>query len=704
MRESSINWEWRRLLPIPHRAAFLLLVCLSFECQQPSAVECQWKQISAGGLGAFPDSTYCNTIALRPTQDCDSLACIFCYSTSFSSSRFYHFSGEIFTNKDIETFWGPLYLPDTLWSFTFKDNLTGWAAGDHITAGGVYKTTDGGLTWSLPLTTMDRFRSVHYVAITHRLLACGVRATYFSDDLGVTWSVLRPEIHTNFAFSDGLHGVASSPLGQTMIYTSDGGLTWSNSGLLGAEFQPLGIAESKTFFALSEAGPLKNALLRSDDGGATWKTIHQFPAVDSLTGCITGNLCHLFIQAAHEVRMSTDEGLTWISIGGPGDANPTTIWSNGLTVIAAAPTVYGNPDSIRNGSTHGAIVYKYELPKPTLAIDSFSITTCEKVVRGVHLAISGACHDSRLTAFALTGSSAFRLVNPPLLPDTLRGPDSIRIEYLPKPKSADTAVLILSICMPGRQVDTSIMLIGAGLPPPISVQLFPTLSRSSAPAGSITSLDVFPRSIVRNNGLDQLTFNLSYDGDLLSASGFQTGVAGASMSVGAVRRVGKTESVPITISGVNLTLDPNVPIVTAQMRALLTDSTSTAIEVSDPVLNGGDVNYRCTLGIEGDSTTFRMIDLCGDPTIRQFLSTKTLTINSIEPNPSTTHITIDIRNAFGNVKLEVYDLMGKLVHSQSAVEGKNGVDVAGLSVGSYVLRISDEKNVVSRMVVKLSEP
>lgn len=667
-------------------------------CTETRALS-QWSQISAFGIGLKGDSTYCTAIAPIPVFDCDSSRCIWAYTCSFVPDRFYNRGAEIFFSSSTQSFAGPFNLPDTIWSFAFKDSKTGWAAGDQVTSGGIYGTSDGGLTWSPPLTTVDRFRSVHYVELTHRLLACGAGATYYSDDLGVTWSVLRPEIHTNFAFSDGLHGVASSPPGQAMIYTRDGGLTWANSGLLGSEFQPLGIAESKTFFALSEAGPLKNALLRSDDGGATWNTIHQFSAIDSLTGCITGNLCHLFIQAAHEVRMSTDEGLTWASMGGPGNANPTTMWSNGLTVIAAAPTVYGNPDSIRNGSTHGAIVYKYELPKPTLAVDSFSVTTCEKVVSAVHLTISGDCHDSRLTAFALTGSSAFRLANPPLLPDTLRAPDSIRVEYLPSPNSAVTAVLILSICVPGREIDTSVTLIGAGLPPPNVVHLSPVISRPSGSAGSVTSLAIFPRASVQNSGLNQLTFNLSYNGDLLSPSNFQTAVVGASMVVGAVQRVGKIETVPITISGSDLSLDPSVPILTAQMRALLTDSTSTAIVISDPVLNGGDFNYRCTLGIQGDSTQFCMIDLCGDTTIRRFLSTKTLTITSAQPNPSTGQFTIDIRNTSGGVKLTVYDVMGKLVHSQSGVEGKNGVDLSGLAAGSYILRVSDAKSVVSRMVV-----
>jgi photosystem II stability/assembly factor-like uncharacterized protein len=343
--------------------------------------------------------------------------------------------------------------------------------------------------------------------------------------------------------------------------------------------------------------------------------------------------------------------------------------------------------------------------KPILGIDSSIIfTTCNVIDSTFQFHFTTDCLTGQLKNLKLSGSPSFRLVYIPKVPLSLPSQDSIVLRYSPSTLLPDTSLLSFQFRTPTGATDTSITLYGSGRGNGAQVQLKPVIAQQTGHAGDKLSLKIFSSASVQNASLNQLTCNLSYNGDLLSASGFQTGVAGASISVGAVRRVGKTESVPITISGVNLTLDPNVPIVTAQMRALLTDSTSTAIEVSDPVLNGGDVNYRCTLGMAGDSTTFRMIDLCGDPTIRQFLSTKTLTINGVEPNPSTSHITIDIRNAFGNVRLEVYDLMGKLVHSQSAVEGKNGVDVAGLSVGSYVLRISDEKNVVSRMVVKLSEP
>jgi hypothetical protein len=224
-----------------------------------------------------------------------------------------------------------------LCEFAFKDSLTGWfTCNDN---GRYYQTKDGGISWdTLHLDFGYELSYVYYHHPTNRFF----NSRQVSTDEGVTWQFLNSHF-SGCAFSDSLTGVMAgfreewqifinnpgggSPLPDISTYTTDGGITWLPADSVYTCYHPLAIEGTKTFFVLNDS----NRILRSDDGGKSWKGIYQFQTADvdssfvnfaGTTEQVFGDLQHLYAQTEMGVYLSTDEGYTWRNICGPGDVAP----------------------------------------------------------------------------------------------------------------------------------------------------------------------------------------------------------------------------------------------------------------------------------------------------------------------------------------------------------------------------------------------
>ena len=108
---------------------------------------------------------------------------------------------------------------------TFKDLIRG---------AGVFKTTDGGATWTqLPATSNSDWYHVGRLAInpsdSQILLAATGTGIWRSGDGGATWSrrTVEPMMDVNFHPTDGTRCIASGSNGFGARYSTDGGLTWN---------------------------------------------------------------------------------------------------------------------------------------------------------------------------------------------------------------------------------------------------------------------------------------------------------------------------------------------------------------------------------------------------------------------------------------------------------------------------------------------
>jgi photosystem II stability/assembly factor-like uncharacterized protein len=251
-----------------------------------------------------------------------------------------------------------LYLESDM---TFKDKLTGWVtylAQPPTGYSGVAKTTDGGESWILlPLTGSgppSKPIGLFYSHSSKLLLSGGAWNKgwiYRSSDEGATWEQMTPEgrIHIKFAFASPDTGILSAGWGvgtrpnQTTPWkvTTDGGRSWRDLAIDSSSWQPLAVAHTQTYFALTPHGNF----LRTDDNWNSWRLVCTFPAHDfgiigefwQNTSTVRGNLDSLFVQTTNGIQLSTDEGITWRSLCGPRIDDPkfTSHYVVGRTVFCS---------------------------------------------------------------------------------------------------------------------------------------------------------------------------------------------------------------------------------------------------------------------------------------------------------------------------------------------------------------------------------
>ena len=130
---------------------------------------------------------------------------------------------------------------------------------------GVYKTTDGGKTWSKILRGVNASTGCSMISFDRsnpKTLYAGM------------WDFRRK----GWTFRSGGDG-PNAPSGSGLFKSNDGGASWNEiSGASGLPTKPWGrvavaVAPSNAnvVYALIEAEPPKNGLYRSDDGGKTWQ-------------------------------------------------------------------------------------------------------------------------------------------------------------------------------------------------------------------------------------------------------------------------------------------------------------------------------------------------------------------------------------------------------------------------------------------------
>ncbi|NOU17000.1 MAG: T9SS type A sorting domain-containing protein [Bacteroidales bacterium] len=117
----------------------------------------------------------------------------------------------------------------------------------------------------------------------------------------------------------------------------------------------------------------------------------------------------------------------------------------------------------------------------------------------------------------------------------------------------------------------------------------------------------------------------------------------------------------------------------------------------------GDVFMRIPIiGSTGSDITFDMIVNTVNVTVTVNLATGILEINesslSMFPNPVTNELTIN--SISKNATISIYDLTGKLLISKIAKSETEKIDVSGLAIGAYTVKITDNKVTKTGKLIK----
>lgn len=301
--------------------------------------------------------------------------------------------------------------------FFLNDNL-GWAANGFSAA--VYKTTDGGLTWTEQLNntilgSSHYFRNIEFLNENIGFLGtldgkfyktinggdnwseviispnppaiCGLSAVgtstiygcgaYFepahiikSTNSGLTWDYINMSAYATalveIKFLDELNGFAagSNAIGAVVLKTTDGGLTWStiyNATIPGEYIWKLQILDGDTdvmFGALFTSAPNDGKLIKTLDGGDNWSTFDAPEAGIEAVGFISETKGWM---GGHNTGFfeTNDGGASWTDLGIGSNLNRIFIINSSLA-YAAGTTIYKYTTETLSTNT-SAIEYKADL-------------------------------------------------------------------------------------------------------------------------------------------------------------------------------------------------------------------------------------------------------------------------------------------------------------------------------------------------------
>ncbi len=325
----------------------------------------------------------------------------------------------------------------TMW-FTFVQNNLQYPL--TPLQNGIYNSTDGGLSWE-DLEDSAQWNTV--VESSPGVLATSTGGIAFQDSL------------------NGIASAASSPLNglnyanSTESTTTDGGRTWQP-----LPFSSIGYWESWNIYCHKETGTYifyQDAVtagsttgMISSDFGQTWRGFHlnNIDCADSnqTTGGITGAGDAIYVQTPEcGIYRSTDDGNTWVSVGGPSNSDDTKLFApsvcKGSVVIASGifdTSTYQTGIWMTTDGGDGTI----PLPDDTLTIQPGIFDTISSCDSSLTPIVFGNCGctpaDYHFDSAIFVGDTRFSITNTSLFPTAWNGfasRDSLFIEFAPRHQS-----------------------------------------------------------------------------------------------------------------------------------------------------------------------------------------------------------------------------------------------------------------------------
>lgn len=297
----------------------------------------------------------------------------------------------------------------------FLDESTGWAANGFYAA--IYKTTDGGITWSEQLNENDLggsyyFRNIEFLNENVGFVGtlngeffktsdggttwsevtdlspnpnaiCGLDTVgdstiygcgaFFepahiikSEDSGNTWSYMDMSEYADalveILFLDELTGYVSgnNSVGGIVLKTNDGGQNWTeiyNSNVEGEfvwKLQTLGGNNDIVFGSIQPVAPNQGKLIKSMDAGETWASYNAPETGIQALGFITAE--HGWLGGySTGFYETTDGGQTWSTLDIGGNLNRIFILSPSLAYASGTSVYKFTEETLSNESVVNAL-------------------------------------------------------------------------------------------------------------------------------------------------------------------------------------------------------------------------------------------------------------------------------------------------------------------------------------------------------------
>jgi photosystem II stability/assembly factor-like uncharacterized protein len=421
------------------------------------------------------------------------------------------------------------------------DDKNGWATCDatdaSLTNRGLYRTTDGGLTWKSTQVITDATSVVQVgqsVYVTSRRVV-PVVPMVISRNGGSSWQQSTPTLMNDLAFVDAQHGVGSryergSGTSGNWYRTSDGGANWIAIPNMDESWSVYGEPGTPNFYATPEDEPsAQNAIsgtpvIKSTNYGQTWTQIAKLNFHSTGHLAVANGIFYFQVsdrnaqnraRAAAGIYRSMNKGVTWVPVGGPASDPDTRFCATGcLGGIVYASDMQGNLWKTRNGGD-GSIKeppFTLEFGSDTIRIASLICDTKSARFNFRNLYCSpDSIVSIELESSEAATSGAIALSNVPSLPKLYKTDegDHFDVNWDPsKMVSVDTTIFVkvrlkYFSTVTHTLIDTSIVIAARAQGAPPTAMLSSPLAMGDLPSCATTD-SLF---VITNTGCDTLYIN-----------------------------------------------------------------------------------------------------------------------------------------------------------------------------------------------------
>jgi photosystem II stability/assembly factor-like uncharacterized protein len=226
---------------------------------------------------------------------------------------YYTLNGGVVWCRSTESF-----TEESFYEAQFSDEnnglLVGWLDHTGLAGGDVWETHDAGASWRSVLHDSCGLRAID-LAPSGAGWALGTSAIYHRDSSG-RWANQYPGVgrwFTDVYTNDGIEGWVTGGLG-TIIHTTDGGRHWQSQetaawGFSGpAAVRSIAVRSNGKGWVCGSYG-LENAVLATDNRGATWAKAASFPAKTYKVIPLSGQ--RVIAATWTGIYASDNDGATW---------------------------------------------------------------------------------------------------------------------------------------------------------------------------------------------------------------------------------------------------------------------------------------------------------------------------------------------------------------------------------------------------------
>lgn len=230
------------------------------------------------------------------TNNVRSLSCLLAFATLFPIS------------SPAQSGWYHLSSPGDLSTIFFIDSVNGWVGGN----GGIYRTTDGGLSWVSQVLPVVTGISKLYFRTSSVGFATGSGGTILkTTNSGTTWNQKQSGTHRGLSSIYFLNSQLGWACGvDTVTLTTDQGETWSTRSVPAIAHWDISFRNSQEGWVVG----LYGSCFKSTDGGNIWSSASPPIAGRSLFGVCFPTASRGVVVGGEQIALSTNAGSSWISV------------------------------------------------------------------------------------------------------------------------------------------------------------------------------------------------------------------------------------------------------------------------------------------------------------------------------------------------------------------------------------------------------